>query len=199
MPDADTVDLAGIRTSTIRRTLEDLALLCDRELFVSVLDAMLQQEHLTRDDVLDLRERVTARRNGDRAQRWWSQIDGRAESPLETRVRLLLGDAGLLPDELQWLVRDPSTGLSLARLDFAWPLLRVAIETDGTGPHSELTALYRDRTRQNALVRLGWDVLRFTWRDAMDGARGLRETVRAALRRARADAPPGGGRRLRPT
>ncbi len=192
-PDAETVDLAGIRTSTIRRTLEDLALLCDRDVFVAVLDAMLQQERLTRDEILDLRVRVTARRHGDRAERWWSQIDGRAESPLETRVRLLLDDAGLLPDELQWLVRDPSSGLPLARLDFAWPSLRVAIETDGAGPHGEPTALYRDRTRQNALVRLGWNVLRFTWRDAMYEARGLRETVRAALRRAASTRLPAAG------
>ncbi|MCM3924152.1 hypothetical protein ND748_21095 [Frankia sp. AiPs1] len=192
MHDTETVDLAGIPTSTIHRTIEDLALLCDRELFVSVVDAMLHQGRLRTGDLPTLRDRVAARRTGNRAQRWWARIDGRAESPLETRVRLLLGDAGLPPDELQWLVRDPSTGLPVARLDFAWPSLRVALEADGAGPHGEPEALHRDRTRQNTLVRLGWDVLRCTWRDATRGApaRGLVTTVRAALHRAGAAALP---------
>ncbi|KJE23939.1 Protein of unknown function (DUF559)/Domain of unknown function (DUF4095) [Frankia torreyi] len=180
--DSEAVDLAGLRVSSVPRTLEDLALLCEREVFVCVLDAMLQGRLMTEGDLLGLRGRVEARRHGGRARHWWTLIDGRAESPLETRLRLLLGDAGLLPEELQWPVHDPMTRRLVARLDFAWPSARLAIEADGVGPHGEPEALHRDRSRQNELVRLGWEVLRFTWRDVTVGSRRLTATVTAALR-----------------
>ncbi|WP_207770112.1 type IV toxin-antitoxin system AbiEi family antitoxin domain-containing protein [Frankia canadensis] len=182
--DSDIVDLGGLRVCTVPRTLEDLALLCDREEFVSVVDAMLFAGQLAAADVLDLRGRVSARPNGRRARGWWDRIDGRAESPLETRVRLLLGDFGLLPDECQWPVCDPTTGRFVARVDFAWPSLRLAVEADGVGPHSVPAALYRDRFRQNALVRLRWEILRFTWWDVTVGAAQLVKMVGAAVRAA---------------
>ncbi len=123
-------------------------------------------------------------------------IDGRAESPLETRLRLLLGDAGLLPDETQWPVHHPATGEFIARLDFAWPTLRLGIEADGVGPHSEPQALLRDRRSQNDLVRLDWEVLRFTWQDAAPGTPAARRTT-VIVRTALADATAPGRRRLR--
>ncbi|MCK9877598.1 DUF559 domain-containing protein [Frankia sp. Ag45/Mut15] len=79
-------------------------------------------------------------------------------------------------------MRDPATGSIVARLDFAWPTALLALEADGVGPHSEPQALFRDRHRQNQLVHLGWEVLRFTFLDATAHARRLTETVRAALR-----------------
>ncbi len=182
LDDSEVADLAGLRVSSIRRTLEDLALLVDREEFVSVLDAMLQRRLLAESELPELRGRVDARRYGRRARDWWVRIDGRAESPLETRLRLLLGDAGLLPEESQWPVYEPRTGRFVARLDFAWPSARVAVEADGVGPHGAPEALYRDRDRQNALVRLGWEVLRFTWRDVVAAPRRLTAIVAAALR-----------------
>ncbi|WP_261558740.1 endonuclease domain-containing protein [Frankia tisae] len=37
---------------------------------------------------------------------WFDLVDGRAESPLESRLRLLLADADLPPPEVQWPVWD---------------------------------------------------------------------------------------------
>jgi very-short-patch-repair endonuclease len=39
----------------------------------------------------------------------------------------------------------------------------VAVEIDGFAFHHAPDRFQRDRTRQNALVGLGWTVLRFTW------------------------------------
>ncbi|MCW2529599.1 MAG: hypothetical protein JWM76_4459, partial [Pseudonocardiales bacterium] len=52
-----------------------------------------------------------------------------------------------------------------AYLDVAFPHLRLAIEIDGWAHHSDVDRFRGDRTRQNALVSLGWTVLRFTWAD----------------------------------
>jgi very-short-patch-repair endonuclease len=41
--------------------------------------------------------------------------------------------------------------------------------------------LHRDRARQNELVRLGWEVLRFTWRDVTAGGQWITALVASAL------------------
>lgn len=48
-------------------------------------------------------------------------------------------------------------------LDIAFPRLRVVIEIDGRGFHTDPRSFEEDRYRQNDLVLDGWLVLRFTW------------------------------------
>lgn len=50
-------------------------------------------------------------------------------------------------------------------IDVAFPELRLAVEVDGRAWHSGAGRFQSDRRRQNALVRAGWTVLRFTWDD----------------------------------
>ncbi|MHA6796593.1 DUF559 domain-containing protein [Pseudonocardia bannensis] len=50
-------------------------------------------------------------------------------------------------------------------IDIAFPAARVAIEVDGWAWHMDTERAGRDRRRQNALVRQGWTVLRYTWHD----------------------------------
>lgn len=68
-------------------------------------------------------------------------------------------------------------------LDVAVPAARVAIEVDGWAFHSDAERFQRDRTRQNALVALGWTVLRFTWADLIERPGYVVATVTAHLRR----------------
>jgi very-short-patch-repair endonuclease len=56
-------------------------------------------------------------------------------------------------------------GELVAVLDVALPSARLAIEIDGWAYHSDVDRFQQDRRRQNALVALGWTVLRFTWVD----------------------------------
>ncbi|WP_462187506.1 endonuclease domain-containing protein [Frankia sp. CcWB2] len=198
--------LSGIPVTTVERTLADLVLDSDRETAVSLLDAALRGGHL--DDVHRVRA-AAARRWGTAERRgWFDLVDRRAESPLETRLRLLLTDAGLAPEQLQWPVWEPdvpgqlspggsgsapttssagrgrSAGL-VARLDMAWPSCLLAVEADGAAFHEDPHALFRDRVRQNALLALGWRLLRFTWADALSRRRYVVEMVEQMLLRQR--------------
>ena len=49
--------------------------------------------------------------------------------------------------------------------DFACADARLVVEADGFAFHSDRAAYRKDRERLNALERLGWRVLRFTWED----------------------------------
>ena len=63
-------------------------------------------------------------------------------------------------------------------LDIAFALLKVAIEIDGRQHEDDEDLFESDRWRQNALVRDGWRVLRFTW----DMLREHPDAVVAAIR-----------------
>jgi very-short-patch-repair endonuclease len=101
----------------------------------------------------------------------------RPDGVLEPRMARLLRDAGLPPTCFQHVVRDES-GRFVARVDFAYPVKRLAVEVDGWATHATRQALQSDLERQNALVAAGWTVLRFTWHDVVrrpaDVARVLR-------------------------
>ncbi|UUY06144.1 DUF559 domain-containing protein [Svornostia abyssi] len=58
----------------------------------------------------------------------------------------------------------PATQHRIGRLtvDFAFPASRIAIETDGGKYHGTPAAVRRDHRRDSYLIRMGWQVLRFS-------------------------------------
>jgi very-short-patch-repair endonuclease len=91
--------------------------------------------------------------------------DGAAAHSERVLHRLLrrAGVRGWLPNHEVW-----SAGELIAVVDVAIPSLRLAIEVDGMAYHVDVDRFRRDRSRQNALVALGWTVLRFTWADLVE-------------------------------
>lgn len=89
----------------------------------------------------------------------------RPDSLLEPRMARLLRTYGLPPAAFQHTVRH--RGRFVARIDFAYPHLGLAIEVDGFASHSSPRALQSDLDRQHAPVALGWTVVRFTWADVV--------------------------------
>jgi hypothetical protein len=154
----------GMRTTSVVRTLADLSLRLARFDAVSMLDGALRLGKITTGDLLLMSGMIRGRRGARAARRRLTEADGRAGSPLETRIRLVCVDGGLVPEELQYPVMDDS-GYVLAVGDLAWPSRRLIVEADGGLVHARPTALYHDRRRQNELVARGWTVIRFTWAD----------------------------------
>lgn len=110
-----------------------------------------------------------------------------SESPMETRLRLILHDAGLPTVTVQHDIADERSGRFLARVDLAYPGLRIAIEYEGDH-HRERAHFRRDVARLNALRAAGWLVLRFTADDVLGQPGRVVEQVVAAIdeRRGRA-------------
>ena len=104
----------------------------------------------------------------------------RPDGLLEPRMARLLRDAGLPPARFQHDVHD-DRGRFVARVDFAYPDRCIAIEVDGWASHATPDALQRDLDRQNALVALGWTVLRFTWADVVRRPGVVAQTLRRVL------------------
>jgi very-short-patch-repair endonuclease len=179
-PDEITV-VARMRVTSVGRTLADLLLAAGsgRDNAVSMLDAAIRDGSII--DLAGVSHALGSRPGSVRTLPWLRLVDGRSESPLETRLRLLLNDAGLPPEELQWPV--VVGGRRVARLDLAWPSRMVCAEADGAAFHGDPHALYQDRHRQNLLVAAGWTVLRFTWADVVHNPAEVVRAVAYALGR----------------
>jgi very-short-patch-repair endonuclease len=68
-------------------------------------------------------------------------------------------------------------------VDFLWRVHRLIVEVDGWESHRTRSAFEEDRRRDARLKLLGYEVLRFTWRQVKDEARTIAATIRTLLRR----------------
>ena len=158
---------AGLRVTTLDRTVRDMASLLSLDDLICLVDSALHQNWPPSKPKPKLNQALKL-------------ADGRSESTLETLIRLHLVRAGIPPETLQFKVYN-ERGREIARLDMAWPSLKLALEADGREYHDAPQALYRDRTRANDLAREGWTTVRFTWVDLMGHPQGIVQLVKEAL------------------
>jgi hypothetical protein len=131
-------------------------------------DAVIAVDQMVATGMVDLgavRALAVAQRGPDsaRARSVCALADGLAESPQETRVRLLIQRSGLPRPVAQYWVTDRRGG-RIARADFAWPDRKVALEYDGLW-HAEPGQFAKDRRRLNRLREAGWTVVFVTASD----------------------------------
>jgi very-short-patch-repair endonuclease len=71
--------------------------------------------------------------------------------------------------------------ISPYKVDFAFPRPKIVIEVDGWAFHSDQEVFQNDRKRQNYLILMGWQVLRFTWLDLVEYPHRVIAEIRAAI------------------
>jgi hypothetical protein len=171
------VDGRGLPRTSRVRTAVDLARRGTLDDGVVLLDRLVHAGVVRLDDVRDA-VAVLPRCRGSRLAREIADLaDGLAESPQETRVRLVLRRGGLPTPVAQYRVFDRDG--FVARVDFAYPELRLAIEYDGAW-HGGPGQLASDRRRLNRLTAAGWRVVFVTAQDLHD-PEALVQRVHAAL------------------
>ena len=173
----DVVDRLGVRVTTPLRTALDLARIHPLDEAVACLDRFLRAGLVTREQVAAAAASLTG--PGCRHVRKAAELaDGLAESPQETRLRLLLHASSLPRPVAQFVVRG-AEGDFVARVDFGWPAQKVALEYEGRW-HGERQNVARDRARLNRLTAAGWTVIFVTAVDLHDPGQ-LAARVAAAL------------------
>lgn len=113
------------------------------------------------------------------ARRVVDLAEPKAESPMETRLRLLLVRAGLPRPQAQVELRD-ARGSFVGRPDLYYPQARLGLEYDGENHRDRLIS---DNRRQNGLQALGVLLLRYTGADLRDRPTQVVREVRRALAR----------------
>lgn len=178
---ADAAQLSGVAITSPARTWWDLATILAPADLLAVTDQSLRT-WCPQDSLQAMLARHAGERGAVRARRALRHGDPRAESRMESVTRWLLIDSGLPSPEVQHVVCDEN-GYPIARLDLAYPRLRIAIEFDGA-VHREADVFAKDLRRQNLLVNAGWTVLRFSGADVLGRPQAVVAAVRAAWEKA---------------
>jgi uncharacterized protein DUF559 len=149
----------GIQVTTPARTAFDLGRRKGLLTAMIRLDALANATDLKMADVELLAERHRGARGVVQLRHALSMVDGGAESPCETKTRLVLVAGGLPPPQTQIEVLN-DWGAVLARLDMGWSDWKVAVEFDGAHHWTDSAQRTRDIDRIAELEERGWKIVR---------------------------------------
>ena len=108
--------------------------------------------------------------------------DCRSESPLESLGRVRCHEQGLPAPELQvWLGDDAGP---VARVDHYWAQHRTVAEADGALKYAGVQDLFDEKRREDRLREAGFEVVRYTWDEALRSPGLVAARLRQAFHRA---------------
>ena len=157
--DDEVTRVAGLPVTTRVRTAFDLGRHLDRPEALARLDALMWNQAFSIDDVLSLAKRYPRARGLRQLRELLPLVDGGADSPRKSRIRLCLHDAGFPEPETQIPVLAGSTS-PVAFLDMGWRDFKVAVEYDGDHHRKDSRQYVKDIARLRMLEALGWIVIR---------------------------------------
>jgi hypothetical protein len=127
------------------------------------LDALMWNQAFAVDAVLAIAERYPHPRGLRQLRELLPLVDGGAESPRESRIRLCLHDAGYPRPDTQIPVLVGSR--PVAFLDMGWRDFMVAVEYDGDHHRTDRRQYVKDVARLRMLEAMGWIVIRVIAKD----------------------------------
>lgn len=179
------------------RTVDGLADLAPERVFVQLATALTPRELVVLGDALVRRRRPVCRvddlatavsalparaRGAQLLREALSHVRPGTDSPMETRLRWTLVQAGLPCPAVNVLVR-ADDGWVVAMPDLAYVRERVAIEYDGDVHRTDRATWRRDVARRQELESLGWRVISCTADDVLRHPDRVAAWVRRALQR----------------
>jgi hypothetical protein len=173
----DVVRLKGLAVTSAIRTVVDLG---SRPPLVDAVVALDMALHRRIVSLTELRSYLEANRGAKgiaTLRRTIELAEPATQSPMETRLRLLLVIAGLPRPEAQVSLHDPA-GRFLGRPDLYYAAYKLGLEYDGA---THRDSLVEDNRRQNRLLGGGIRLLRFTAADIYHAPDSILEQVRRAI------------------
>lgn len=156
----ETHRVRGLPVTSAARTWADLAATASIRELVVLGDAVLGgRAPLASHDELRAAVPPAGARGASRAREAVELLDGRAESPPESLLRLILAEAGLPAPDVNVDLHTPD-GRFLARPDLRFAPYRTIVEYEGDHHRIEPRQWRRDLTRTTALQQQGELVLR---------------------------------------
>lgn len=149
----------GMRVTTPTRTAFDIGRTQLQPHAIPTLDALMNATGIKPADVIALAQRHPGARGIRRLGAAMDLADAGAESPQESRLRLVIVTAGLPRPETQIEFRD-RYGTVCVRVDMGWREWRVALEYDGIQHWTDRRQRSWDIDRIALLEASGWVVVR---------------------------------------
>lgn len=186
LTDGDVCLINGVPATTPARTAYDLGRRRGLETAVIRLDALIQATHIPPADITSIADRHRGARGMKQLRQVITLCDPGAESPQETRTRLVLTAADLRPKRTQIQVFDRH-GVFVRRIDMGWDDWLVGVEYDGEQHWTNPKIRAADIEQQARLEALGWRIIRVSAEMLRYRPHVIVERVQAALRAAGAD------------
>ncbi len=174
--------IGGMRATTPARTAFDVGRMLPQNRAVPIMDALMKATNVKPADVLMVADARPGCRGVQRLRAAVELADQGAESPQESRVRLLLVKAGLPKPETQIEFRD-RYGAVYIRVDMGWRQWKVAVEYDGVQHWTDRRQRSWDIDRIAMLEAMGWVVVRVS-AEMLSRPHVIVERVKARLRAA---------------
>lgn len=159
LPSGEQTVVDGLPVTTPARTAYDIGRRTSVDLAVERLDALMNATGLSVADIVTIVADHRGARGLNRLIQVLDLVDGGAESPWETRTRLIVVRAGFPTPKTQLVVRN-RFGDFIARLDMGWEDRKVGIEFDGAQHWTSAHQRTRDIDRATELADEGWRIIR---------------------------------------
>lgn len=145
----------GLAVATPARTALDLGRHLSAAAAAVHLDALAAATGVTSRDVLLLTGRYAGTKGVKKSRDAVAMMDGGAQSPKETWLRLMLIRAGFPTPRTQIPLLD-DYGRPFAFLDMGWPDVKIAVEYDGDHHRTDRAQYAWDVRRLRLVTHLGW-------------------------------------------
>lgn len=154
----EVTEVDGVRVTTPARTAFDLGRRLEKGPAVARMDALMRARPFAIADVELLAEVHRGVPGLPKLRAALPLVDGGAESPRETWLRLLFIDSGLPKPLTQYVVR-AENGRYIRRLDMVWEEFKVGAEYDGQQHLTDRCQYAKDVAVNRELQRLNWHVV----------------------------------------
>jgi very-short-patch-repair endonuclease len=158
------MSVKGIPTTSVTRTLIDLAGTAPRKTLERALDEALRGGMTDLGRLRGVLARSGVKRRGAKVLRTLLEArepaKERSDSELEDKLIRLIRSERLPPPAVHYNVMDEDRWLG--EVDLAYPRQRIAVEVHGYRIHSSRSVWEDDQRRENGLVEAGWKVLKVT-------------------------------------
>ena len=170
----------GLPVTSAEQTFLDLAAHCDLVQLVVLGDSLVRAKATTPALLVEASARSRARR-APLARKAAALVRAKVDSPMETRLRLLMVLAGLREPAVNVELTDEGGRLRY-RLDLSYPEQRLAIELDGR-QHVEVRAQWEgDVIRREEIEADGWRFVVVTSTQFYGSPEGVLDRIVAAMR-----------------
>lgn len=156
-PDAATRVVRGVRVSILTDLFVELAEELSLVELVVAGDWMVRR-HGVRTKDLERAAKTAPGRAGALARMAAKYVRPRVDSPMETRLRMLLVLAGIPEPQVNASVHDVD-GVEVRRFDLSWPEVRVIVEYDGRHHVERVEQWEADLGRREEIDDEGWRIL----------------------------------------
>ncbi len=176
--EVDVTTREGLPVVVASRAVIEAATVLSLEAALVSADSALHRLTCDPDELRRMFEKMNHWPGSQRIHVMLHHMDGRSESPGETRSRFMFWRQGLPVPELQFQIFEG--GELLAITDFAWHGQRVFGEFDGRSKYGRLLrphetagdAVFREKRREDRVRSLtGYTFVRLTWQDLAHPAR----------------------------